>query len=179
MLPRPRPPTPAHPHTALTPVHLHTRHRNPTHLYIRHCKHVHTHPPDTATTHRCCAEPLIISLRADPRPAVGMHASGFQLREDVPGKPGYIGTELGATLTLALSAVGHGMTYLGALHAYDKMGSARITLTIPGPEHGECVAAAKCTPNEAGCIELATRGSIDFRWHPRIRHAVACSALRS
>jgi hypothetical protein len=57
--------------------------------------------------------PVMIDLTTEVSKAAVVASNNFALAEDVPGKPGWIGTNIGDSMTIALPSVGDGLMYLG------------------------------------------------------------------
>lgn len=79
--------------------------------------------------------PLTLDFQADGAESTltgkVVEMSRFGFAEDVPGKPGLIGTKVGATTTLALSDLKTGLIHIGLLHSYQHMGVVKVSLMVP------------------------------------------------
>jgi hypothetical protein len=114
--------------------------------------------------------PIFIDLRENPAPNFDVACSpGFQFMEDVPGKPGLVGLNVGDSVTIAVPQVRTGMVYIGALHSYKHMGifRARLLVSAQSDSHG-CAASAPCVPGSNGCTELAISRDSDTSWYTKI-----------
>lgn len=66
----------------------------------------------------CTAQaPTILDLQTNGHAAI-VDSKGFAFGEDVVGKPGLIGNNIGDTVTIALPTIGDGLMYIGVLHSY-------------------------------------------------------------
>lgn len=105
------------------------------------------------------SHPLYVSL-TKTQPS---SASGFEVAEDVPGKPGLIGSRVGDTasfvvpLDVAKSHAHVGVLHVQVVRGYDRMGTTHVSVTFSK-------SATQCTAELAG--ELASQ-NVDGLWETR------------